>query len=134
MIEHRTTNAEYNEAGVHIGWTHLTVRDHYGILNPEMTHQDMNELVALLTPFFRAPENVDPAEGQDPRRPLGMYIPQENLQEVNTLLDDNGFKIDAPNNARNIMAATVNMTTTMAPELNQCNVTINIIADYTRRM
>ena len=133
MFTHRTTNPEFNNRGEHLGFTHLTINDHHGVLNPELTQEDVTQIMEILTPFFHAPDNVDPAQGQDPRRPLGMYIPQENLQEVNDLLDQNAFQVDAVNRVRNIMAITVNIHTTIGPHMNACNVVVNIISDYVRR-
>ena len=131
MFEHRITCPEYNGEGNHIGWSHVTLKDHNGCLNPEFSYQEMIQLVEDITPHFRAGDNVDEAAARDPNTPIGLFVPQDQLPAINEMLEQGGFKLHAPNNVRNILAITANTSTTILPDLNQINLTINIICDYT---
>ena len=134
MINHRITYPERNEQGELVGWTHLEVVDHNGILNPEMTQDDLIHLTEnIFHQFLRAGDNVNEEMGQNPELPIGMFIPQDQLPAVNEWLDRDGFKIEAPNEVRNLLAITANISTTIQPDLGQCNVKINILADYIPR-
>ena len=130
MMVHNITHPEYNRDGVHIGWTHLTVRDHNNCLNPEFGYQDMIQFVEDLTPHFQAGPNVRVDEGRDPFTPVGMAIPQDLFPEIDAMLEQNGYKINATNDIRHILALTASMHTIILPDMNQCSVTIDLICDY----
>ena len=129
MRVHQYTHPEYDDQRRIMGLIDIQIHDVNHTLNPNLTGDEILNLVTALTPLFIRDARLDNPQFQGQNEPLGYYIAQDNLPEIRRIIHDGDYSRGSATIIRNLLAVVATTITIPHENFQFCHMQIYIHSD-----